>query len=265
MSKFYWLAMCLAFTSVAYGQAEIKAPESLDVKVTAAAENVYTQTLTTSQIEVEGVAIGEQRTAVSEPVASVGKSVAVLKVSGFDMASSTIKVKCVDSDCDYFEVERGLYAFTTPGTHKAFVFVQNDKSRFNDFTFVDVTVGNSPNPPPGPTPVPPGPDPGPVPDDNYGNIGQRVAAWATGLPKRSEVSQAYKNAANELLHTPIATANSVTTQLGSDRAAALGADVELWKPLFAKTQDDLNSRWPMSKGSYAEYLLAISRGLDGAK
>ncbi len=266
MSKLLCLAACLAFTSVAYGQADSKPPESLQVSLTDAAEKVYTQTLTTSQIEVAGVVIGEQRTTASEPVASAGKSVAVLKLSGFDLQASTIKVKCIDSDCDYFEVERGLYVFTTPGTHKAMVSVQNWSTHFSDFEFIDVKVGTGPNPPPGPgpTPVPP-PTPSPVPEDNYGNVGQRVAAWATGLPKKTEVAQVYKNVANDLNHTPITTINSATAKLVSERDALLGDDLAKWKPVFAKLQDDLTSRWPMSKGTYAEYLLAISRGMDGAK
>jgi hypothetical protein len=148
-----------------------------------------------------------------------------------------------------------------------------DPDKGIDEKTIEVVLDGSPSPPaPGPTPPgpgpgpeptpPPGPTPGPVPVDEFDNIGQRVASWSVGLPKKAQVSACYVRAATRLFEDPTATINSVSADLVNCRTSLLGNDASLYIALTDKLNADLKARWPMSKGTLADYFVAISKGLQ---
>jgi hypothetical protein len=256
------LIVTMMLSSFVFAQSE-QTSESLKIEVTEATEINVTHEVTVSQVMIGEKPIGVPTVSESDPVEKPSKPVAVMRLSGFDEAACSVSVACDDSECSSYAVDKSTYVFNSPGTHKVFISVTNWDSKFQAMRWATVKVGNGPNPPPKPDdPDVPTPD---VPVDNYGNIGQRVAVWAAGLPKTKEVANVYKNVANDLLHNAASTVNSATQKLNTERNALLGADAGKYQPLIDKTNEDLKSRWPMARGVYAEYLLAISRGLEGAR
>ena len=132
-------------------------------------------------------------------------------------------------------------------------------------TAVDIGV---PEPEPDPEPDP-GPDPDPVPDDippdPFDNIGQRVAAWATGLPGRDDFAGVFEWAAAQLRSDPRVTVNDVQADLsaafsGSPHAAE-------WQAFRAKLNEDIGKRYADGtlrvRGVLAEYYAAVAVGLKG--
>jgi hypothetical protein len=138
-----------------------------------------------------------------------------------------------------------------------------DPEKGIDEKTIEITLDGSPEPPPEPGPTPPGPTPpSPVPVDEFDNIGQRVASWSAGLPKRPQVAACYVRAATRLQEDPVATVNVVSADLVNCRISLLGNEASSYKEFTEKLNIDLQSRWPMSKGTLADYFLAISKGLQ---
>lgn len=119
----------------------------------------------------------------------------------------------------------------------------------------------TPPKPPGP-PVPPKPD---VPPDAFDNIGQRVATWATGLPKTKEVSAVYAKYALELQTNPRMEIVAAFTQASKERLDLLGTDGPKYNAVTENINADLKTRGAMAKGTIADYFNAISAGYAGAK
>lgn len=119
-----------------------------------------------------------------------------------------------------------------------------------------------PDPEPDPdNPDPPGPDPD-VPDDEFDNIGQRVAEWSKGLPKRTEVGALYLSVATELAAGEIVSINDASKKLVEGTREILSTEeVDKWKPFAAELQKDLNDRWPLQRQLYVEYIKAVAKGL----
>jgi len=119
------------------------------------------------------------------------------------------------------------------------------------------------------SPTPPGPDPGPdptpdVPPDVFDNIGQRIATWSAGLPKRLEVGQVYKKYSLELVSNPTMDINRAIGLASTERLALLGVDASKYNDITTKLNADVSARWPMSKGTLSDYLGCVAKGY-GAK
>ncbi len=126
-------------------------------------------------------------------------------------------------------------------------------------TAIEVELGESPAPP---EPTPPGPQPGPVPPDAFSNLGQRVAATTAGLPKRANIAAVYRASAKTLREEPSVTVASVVEQSARQRNEILGTDSGRWTGFADLLTSDLKSRWPMAKGTLADWMDAIATGLE---
>jgi hypothetical protein len=144
-------------------------------------------------------------------------------------------------------------------------FVFKATSRTDDLDrSIEITIGK-PEPIP-PLPIPPGPDPQPnVPKDDFDNIGQRVAGWASGLPKTKEVSAVYAKYAKELRTNPAMQITQAFSQASAERIALLGADSTRYNDVTDKINADIKARGAMSKGVVADYFTALAAGYAGAK
>lgn len=109
----------------------------------------------------------------------------------------------------------------------------------------------------------PGPSPSPIPDDEFNNLGKRVFDWSKDLPKRKELASIYRNVAKALTENPVITINDATTILSNDRSKLLGSELTKYSNFIENTNADLRSRWPLSKGEFAKYLITIAVGLEG--
>jgi hypothetical protein len=137
-----------------------------------------------------------------------------------------------------------------------------DPEKGIDEKIIEVVLDGSPSPP-APEPSPPSPTPpGPLPVDEFDNIGQRVATWSATLPKRPQVAACYVRAATRLREDPIATVNSVSADLVNCRTSLLGSESLLYAKFTDNLNADLKARWPMSKGTLADYFTAIAKGLQ---
>ena len=124
-----------------------------------------------------------------------------------------------------------------------------------------------PKPDPEPLPKPDVPTPAPVPSDSFGNIGQRVADWATGMPKKPEVAGLYKACADRLESDPGATVNSAIDRMVADRNKLLTIEEQTQynAKVIGNINADMKARWPMQQLVLASYFRAIAAGLEGAK
>jgi hypothetical protein len=125
---------------------------------------------------------------------------------------------------------------------------------------LDGKVPTPPTPEPDPTPTPPNP-PSPVPVDEFDNLGQRVAIWSSGCPKKTELAACYTKAVKQLREVPSATVNTVVAELIACRTTLLGADLPKYKTMVDNINIDLQARGAMGKAVYADYFEAISKGL----
>ena len=161
----------------------------------------------------------------------------------------------VKKDGKKFDVSGTSFRLTDPGKYEITVALFDpDKG-----IFLDSYAASLGSVPPDPNP---GPDPKPVPPDEFGNIGQRVALWSTGLTKRKEVAAIYRAGAVRLKDDLKATVNIVTADMKDKQASTLGAAYSSYADMFSKINADLNSRWPMTKGTLADYCTAIALGLE---
>lgn len=133
-----------------------------------------------------------------------------------------------------------------------------------------VVADAPPVPPPGPGPEPePEPEPQPtpdVPDDQFDNLGQRVAKWAEGLPNRLEVASTYRVTAKLLRTDPQQTVNTAAAYL-TDQQSKIPS-IEQYNELKRNTSADLQQRWgnaPLSKGVLADWMDAVATGLEAGQ
>lgn len=126
-----------------------------------------------------------------------------------------------------------------------------------DEKIVTVTLGPKP-PEPGPDPKPPGPTPD-VPADAFGNIGQRVATWTKELAGRDKIGAVYLNSAKSLRTDPSQTINSVTASMSQQLVGI--QEYLTYKQFTLQLNADINSRWPLTRGVYADYLTCVALGL----
>jgi hypothetical protein len=120
-----------------------------------------------------------------------------------------------------------------------------------------------PNPPTPPTPpTPPSPPSPVVPPDAFHNLGQRVATTTNSLPKRAEVALLYRRAAERMASDPTSTINGIVGDLVNNRTNVLGADEKHYLPFIELINAEKAANWPMSRGTYADFLSAIAVGLE---
>lgn len=136
------------------------------------------------------------------------------------------------------------------------------------------SVAGSPTPippepkPPGPQPEPePEPEPEPttpeLPDDDFDNLAQRCADWATGLPNPVRVGGAYRVAAAALVERPEVTVNSVAAEL-MDALSKLD-EFEAYTEFRRNVRTDLQQRWSvqeLDKQEFSAYLNLVADGLE---
>lgn len=123
-------------------------------------------------------------------------------------------------------------------------------------TAIEVELGESP------TPRPPEPGPGPVPPDAFNDLGRRVASTTAGYPKRAEVAAVYRGFAKQLREDPLVTVGAAVEGAARQRNTILGPDVSRWTGFADLLTNDLKSRWPMAKGTLADWMDAIATGLE---
>lgn len=112
--------------------------------------------------------------------------------------------------------------------------------------------------PPEPPPPPPPPPPPDVPEDEFDNIGQRVAEWCAGLTGNEKVGLVYKAWADKLANDPSLTIGTASKGLEQDLSI-----FPSHREVLAKVKSDTMSRWAnivSSKQLTANYWDAISKG-----
>uniref|UniRef100_UPI0035699054 hypothetical protein n=1 Tax=Stieleria sp. TaxID=2795976 RepID=UPI0035699054 len=130
---------------------------------------------------------------------------------------------------------------------------------------VDIVINEDVTPEPEPEPDdpdPPGPEPDNVPADDFENIGQRVAKWSAGIANRADYAIAYEAAATRLRSSPSDTVDDVGKKLVADLQAVASFDKYL-PAVGAKLNEDIQGRWPLSRGVLADYYTAIAVGFRG--
>lgn len=252
--------------SIAIAWLFLVGPASADLTVTvkdAAVIRTTTPTIVT-QLTVDGQAFGDPVKTEGESVTESESPAKILLVaSDVDLSKALVKLKCRTAAPKRADV--GVFIVDEPGTHEIEVNVISEGPLRWDDELVTVTVGG-PEPAPPEPPTPPEPPAPPVPDipgDEFGNLGQRVAQWASGLPSLSDLAEVYEEHAELLLSDQSATSGSVSQSLvlaiaGMPYAASY---VELRKLI----NDDLASRGVLARVPFAEYLSAIASGLKGAR
>lgn len=117
--------------------------------------------------------------------------------------------------------------------------------------------------PPDPPPQPPGPVPSPIPVDEFNNIGQRVATWSANLPQKNVVGALYHKYATRLRSDPtVGTINDAVALLNQDKVTSLGTDNVFWMEFMTKLNAELQSRWPMARGTLADFWDRVGVGLS---
>lgn len=127
-----------------------------------------------------------------------------------------------------------------------------------------------PKPNPDPKPEPPKPDPKPepkpdVPPDEFDNIGQQVAAWAVGLPRKNEVAVLYAQCATDLVSTTLSINACIAKMVKSRTETLKPEELAAYQPLLDKLNADFKKRYPMPAQAAADYFNALAAGLGGAK
>lgn len=124
------------------------------------------------------------------------------------------------------------------------------------------TIG-APNPLPEPVnPDNPIPNPTPtVPEDRFGNIGQRVSALAGNLPFKKEVAANYRQFAEQLKGSIDVV--EISRAMVAKRDAIVASARTEWIPVMTLVLNDFNARRPeMVRADVVEHWLAIANGLD---
>ena len=111
------------------------------------------------------------------------------------------------------------------------------------------------------------PPPPIVPPDGFDNIGQRACAWATGLPRLSEVAALYQKCSDTIDDDPNASVTSAVDKMVNDRTKLLTPDElnRYQSALINNLNADFKKRWPMQASVAVGYFGAIATGLRGAK
>jgi hypothetical protein len=110
--------------------------------------------------------------------------------------------------------------------------------------------------------VPDDPDEPDVPSDQFDNLGRRIAALSASAPKRHDVGMVYVDVSKRLSSGQIISINDAAAEVVRRASSMLGeTDKDRWKQITEAIQTDLNSRWPMGRKTYSEWLLAIAAGL----
>lgn len=110
------------------------------------------------------------------------------------------------------------------------------------------------------------PKPPPVPPDAFENIGQRVAEWSMGLPKRKVVAAGYRACADRLENDPSHTINSSIDLMMAERTKVLTAEeLQQYKTLLDPLNTDLKKRWPLQRSVLADYFVCIALGLEAGQ
>lgn len=155
----------------------------------------------------------------------------------------------------FVKVSDRQYLLTTPGKIWIDAFCIDFPKNIVVIEQAVVEIG-----PPAPPPLPPGPTPGPVPTDAFDNIGQRVAEWTKGLPVNDKLSKIYLDAAKSLRSDPRVTIDEVSLKISNSVKAI--PEYTQYTNYIKGVSDDINKRWPLSKGVLADYWTAIAVGLN---
>lgn len=124
----------------------------------------------------------------------------------------------------------------------------------------DFTIGKpAPVDPVEPEPVdPPSPM---VPEDRFDNIGQRIAAVASGLKFKKEVAANYRLHADKLVES--VEASEISQRMVAARAEIIKDVAGEWRPVLDLIKDDFAPRVPdMLRNDVVDYWRAAANGLD---
>jgi hypothetical protein len=120
-----------------------------------------------------------------------------------------------------------------------------------------------------PEPVPPGP---PAPDSlpvDFDRLASRVNGWAAGVPRRKEYAAIYRSYSDRIANDPTLTVAGANNLMSVDLQALTRMLPESDRPkvrsLFESINQDLQGRWPLSKGVLAVYWSCVASGLEAGQ
>ncbi len=105
------------------------------------------------------------------------------------------------------------------------------------------------------------PNPSPIPDDEFNNLGRRVAEWIKGLPKNQLIASVYQSGIERLRSDPTSTITMITNDMNTNSIAIRAGDTS-YNTFVVGVNAELTSRWPMSRLVYADFLSRIVKGLS---
>lgn len=230
----------------------------LSVEVKYATVEVATTPLIVTQVTLEdGTPLGAPVESRGETKTTKGAPVGLVFVQhDRPLSELLIKLRCTTADIE--QVDVGVYSVSKPGKHRVEVNAIGQNPLIWDDETVEVVVGDSPAPEPGPD--------NPVGPDEFDNLGQRVARWSAGLPKRAEVGAVYLKHAKELVESPSSSVESVSKKLVAAVESTLAGDTA-WVEVRKNINADLRARWLSSndKRWLSRYYVAIAAGLGVAQ
>lgn len=218
-----------------------------------------TPTIVTQLTLEDGTTIGEPIVAYGEPtVKEGGYASLLLLVSDRDLTdpkTTYVRIKCKTAVVKKYSPDS--YIVSTPGKHEVEIMVIGLDPLFIEEITTTVINGEPIPPEPIPLPVPP------VPEDEFDNIGQRVAEWSAGIAGAKKAASVYRTTANLLSSDPTQTINSASAYL-VDELKKL-PEYNNFTQVRSNINADLTQRWdrgPMSRGTLADYYNAIAAGLE---
>lgn len=176
-----------------------------------------------------------------------------------DMQRNQVKVTKVSEQEWLIKGTGRIIIAATLGTKEPFSL---ESKRYD--VFIPALGPDKPLPGPDPIPEPDKPDPKPsptVPEDRFGNLGQRVSALAGNLPLRKEVAANYRQFAEQLKGS-IEVAQ-VSQAMVAKRDLILKDVSAAWMPVMTLVLQDFTARRPeMVRADVVDHWLAVANGLD---
>lgn len=275
MSRFAWILVnCLVFVPAVFGQFLML--DSWVQSLSVATNSVVSLPLATQHVESDSLVVRKciVGTSSAQLVGDVLLldddaeprlvNVGYLTLTGSFTASSIIaddddrRLVAVDKINEHEWLIRGtgrVIVVATLATQEPFGIEQR---RF------DVVIPGV-NPEPEPTPEPDVPTPTPdVPDDQFDDLGKRVAALASGLPHLAEVSENYVSFSNKLESSVEVV--ELARQMVEERSRIVANDLDKWGPVLTLVAEDFAMRRPnMLRGDVVAHWRVIAAGLEAAR
>jgi len=225
----------------------------ITVEVNPAVVSIKEQTTKVTQLQdVDGNAIDAPITTTSELLDKGTAIAATIQVGNTESKIDDLIINVMSDTAVAKQLSPGKYVVYEPGTHQ-FLCQTINLDNFRWETKKVVVVVGKPEPPKPPTP--------PIPDDQFNNLGRRVAEWTSGLSKNLPLVAVYQKGVDDLYSNPGKTIATISNEMNNASLLIRGGDAS-YNTFVAGINAELTARWPMGREAYAEFLSCIVKGLS---